>query len=491
VSTTEAAGDKVEEFQVSQKERFGHPVGLGYLVFAEAWERFSYYGMQALLVLYLTKQLLLVGHIENVAGFDGFKEVVGAINSFFRFLLGRGAGEALSTPIAIGAAITGAYSGLVYLTPLFGGFIADRFIGRTAAVTLGAILMVLGHFLMAFEVSFVAAITCLVLGVGFFKGNIASQVGELYKAGDPRRAFAFQTFLLGVQIAVIVAPLVCGFLGEKVAWHWGFGAAGVGMTVGLAVYLSGRKYLPPDRVLDRRKLAGQAPAPKLVARDWATIGVLILLVPLLSLTALGNQEIFNAYLLWGDKNFQLTFFGFTMPTSSLVSLDAFVSMITMLSVMAFWRWYGAKRREPDEIFKIVIGALISAAAPLLLALASAEAALTHERVSLAWGLGFHIVNDIGFAMVFPVGLALFSRVAPKGTAGVIIGVYYVHLFICNGATGYLAGLIETMDGFSFWAMHAGLIALGGAIMLGFAFVFRGILAPKEPEPAAAVAPVPA
>src|SRR5262249_15502870 len=156
------------------------------------------------------------------------------------------------------AAITGAYSGMVYLTPLFGGFIADRFIGRTAAVTLGAILMVLGHFLMAFEVSFVAAITCLVLGVGFFKGNIASQVGDLYKAGDPRRAFAFQTFLLGVQIAVIVAPLVCGFLGEKVAWHWGFGAAGVGMTVALAVYLSGRKYLPPDRVLDRKKLAEEA-----------------------------------------------------------------------------------------------------------------------------------------------------------------------------------------------------------------------------------------
>ena len=488
MTMTEAIGATTEELPIKEKTLFGHPLGLAYLVFAEAWERFSYYGMQSLLVLYLTKLLLLPGHIEHVVGFEAMMGVVGSINAFMKFVVGGiiapfsaffgpGAGHATAA-VATGAAITGAYSGLVYLTPLFGGFIADRLIGRTWAVTVGALLMVLGHFLMAFEQTFVFAITCLVLGVGFFKGNIASQVGELYKAGDPRRAFAYQTFLLGVQISVFFAPLVCGFLGEKVAWHWGFGAAGIGMTVALFVYLSGRKNLPPDRVFDRAKERAAAPVPKLVGRDWATIGVLILLVPLLSLTALGNQEIFNAYELWGDKNFQLTFFGFTMPTSSLVSLDAGISFITMIMVMAFWTWYGAKRREPDEIFKVVIGALISAGAPLLLSFASAQAELTHERVSLAWGLGFHILNDIGFAMVFPVGLALFSRVAPKGTGGAVIGIYYLHLFICNGATGYLAGLIETMDGFSFWAIHSGLIAFGAVMMLVFAFVFRDILAPR-------------
>ena len=489
MTTTEAAGGKVEEFQTTGKELFGHPRGLAYLVFAEAWERFSYYGMQALLVLYLTKQLLLPGHVDHIVGFDWLMGIVGPINAFmkmivegiispFRFMFGPGA-EHATKAVATATAITGAYSGLVYLTPVFGGFIADRLIGRTWAVITGALLMVLGHFLMAFEETFAFAIASLVLGVGFFKGNIASQVGELYKAGDPRRAFAYQTFLLGVQISVFFAPLVCGFLGEKVAWHWGFGAAGVGMTVALFVYLTGRNNLPPDRVFDRKKeAAAVAPAPKLVGRDWFAIGVLILLVPLLSLCSVGNQEIFNAYELWGDKTFQLTFFGFTMPTSSLVSLDAGISFITMVAVMAFWRWYGTKRKEPDEIFKIVIGALISAGAPMLLAFASAEFALTHERVSLAWGVGFHFLNDIGFAMVFPIGLALFSRVAPKGTGGVIIGVYYLNLFICNGATGYLAGLIETMDGFSFWAIHAGLISLGAVAMLVFAFIFRGILAPR-------------
>jgi POT family proton-dependent oligopeptide transporter len=487
------------------RELFGHPVGLGYLVFAEAWERFSYYGMTSLLVLYLSGQALLPGHVEHIAGFDvlmavvgpireAMKATIGAIIAPFSFLFGppppSTSGASIVDVTATAAAIGGAYTGLVYLTPLLGGFIADRFIGRTWAVTSGALLMVLGHFLMAFEAALVPALACLVFGVGLFKGNIASQVGELYKAGDPRRAVAYQTFMLGIQVAVIVSPLVCGFLGEKVAWHWGFGAAGVGMLLGLVVYLSGRKHLPPDHVFDRKaaKAAG-APPPtaKLKPRDWATIGVLILLLPLLALTALGNQQIQNGYLLWGNDNFELTILGVELPTATLVSLDSAISTVTMIGVMAFWAWYGRKRRQPDEIFKIVIGALISAGAPLLLAFAAAQAEATHARVSLWWGVGFHFVNDIGFAMVFPIGLALFSRVAPKGTAGAVIGVYYVHLFMCNGAAGYLAGLLKTMNGFSFWAVHAGLIMLGAVLMLVFAFVFRGLLAPKD-DAAPAAAP---
>jgi POT family proton-dependent oligopeptide transporter len=503
MTTTEAVGDTATPGKPS--ELFGHPRGLGYLVFAEAWERFSYYGMSSLLVLYLTGQALQPGHIEHIAGFDVLMSVVspirevmkatiGAIITPFSFLFGPpppGAAAATASTIdvtATAAAIAGAYTGLVYLTPLLGGFIADRFIGRTWAVTIGALLMVLGHFLMAFEVALVPALGCLVAGVGFFKGNIASQVGELYKPGDPRRAFAYQTFLLGIQVAVIISPNLCGYLAHNVAWHWGFGAAGIGMAIALVVYLSGRKHLPPDRVFDRKKERAAEPAnPKLTSRDWATIGVLILLLPLLSLTALGNQQIQNGYLLWGDENFQLTFFGARVPTESLVSLDSFISTITMVGVMAYWAWYGRKRREPDEIFKIVIGALISAGAPLLLAFAAAQAEATHARVSLWWGVGFHIVNDIGFAMVFPIGLALFSRVAPKGTVGAVIGVYYIHLFICNGAAGYLAGLLKTMDGFSFWAIHAGLITLGAVLMLVFALVFRRILAPTEEDTPTVVA----
>jgi len=292
------------------KEILGHPRGLWYLVFAEAWERFSYYGMQALLVLYLTQYLLLPGSIENVAGFE-------ALRRFLESLYGP-----LATPLTLAVAITGLYSAGVYFTPMIGGYIADRWLGRTTTVTIGALFMVAGHFLMAFEVAFVAAILCLFIGVGLFKGNIASQVGELYGPADLRRSSAFQAYLLGIQVAVIVAPIVTGFLGEKVAWHYGFGAAGVGMAIAVVVYRWGRKYLPPER--PRGAAAKSAPSEKFTGRDWATMAVLIALLPVLAATAIGNQEIFNAYLLWGEQNYNLVFFGETMPVSWLVSLDAII-----------------------------------------------------------------------------------------------------------------------------------------------------------------------
>lgn len=457
------------------KDIFGHPRGLAYLVFAEAWERFSYYGMQALLVLYLTQYLLLPEHVRGVAGFEQFKAAVGTAYQWLGYLFGRADGGALVTPVATAAAITGVYSAGVYATPLIGGWIADRFLGRTNTVALGASLMVLGHFLMAFDVSFVAAILCLFAGVGLFKGNIASQVGELYGPGDMRRSNGYQVFLLGIQIAVIVAPIVVGYLGEKIAWHYGFGAAGIGMAVALVVYIAGRRHLPPER--PRGAAAKAAPDAKLTRREWATIGVLVALLPVLSMTAIGNQEIFNAYLLWGDKNYDLVFFGQKMPTSWLVSLDAIISTVTVGGALAFWTIWARHRREPDEIVKMTIGALIAAGAPLLLAGASAYAASTGHKASLIWGIGFHVINDVGFAMIFPVGLALYSRAAPKQVGGLMIGVYYLHLFMCNLATGKLAGLIETMDGFSFWAMHAAIIGAGAVLLVVFAVLFHKLLAP--------------
>src|SRR5260221_2837676 len=211
----------------------GHPGGLGWLAATEFWERFSYYGMQALLVLYMTHALLQPGHVEHVFAFAPFRA---AIESVYGHL----------SPQALASAIFGLYTGVVYVTPLGGGYLADRFIGRTHAVTIGASLMALGHFLMAFEVSFLLALTCLLLGVGCFKGNLASQVGDLYGPSDPRRADAFQIYLFVIQIAVIFSPLVCGTLGEVYGWHYGFGAAGVGMLIGLSIYLSGRPSLPKE-----------------------------------------------------------------------------------------------------------------------------------------------------------------------------------------------------------------------------------------------------
>jgi POT family proton-dependent oligopeptide transporter len=454
------ASTKPEEHSI-----LGHPRGLAYLVFAEAWERFSYYGMQALLVLYMGQQLFLPGHIEHVAGFAGFRS---AIEHVYGPL----------SPAALASVIFGLYAGCVYLTPLAGGVIADRLLGRTATVTLGACLMALGHFLMAFEFSFLIALGCLLAGVGCFKGNIASQVGELYAPGDLRRADAFQIYLLGIQLAVIVSPLVCGTLGQKVAWHWGFGAAGIGMLLGLAVYLSGRRWLPPEKSR-ARAAPGAAPRSKLTRSNWITIALLTSLIPFLALASVGNQEIFNAYLVWGDAHYGLSFFGQTLPVTWLISFDAVISTVTMIGVIAFWRLWSRRHREPDEIVKVTLGAFIAALAPLLLALASADEALTGRKISLVWALGFHTLNDIGFAMVFPVGLALFSRAAPHVVGGLMIGVYYLNLFAANMLVGRLGGLLESMPASSFWLMHAALIACGALAMLIFAVFFRHFLAPTD------------
>src|SRR4051812_39922701 len=186
------------------KAFFGHPKALGFLAFTEAWERFSYYGMQSLLVLYMTKTLLLTPHVENIVGFASFQAVIQAIYH-----------PGVSTQ-KLASAIFGLYSSLVYLTPILGGVLADRLLGKTRTIILGGLLMAAGHFLMAFDQSFLLALLCLVLGTGCFKGNIAGQVSGLYKEGDLRRADAFQIFYLAINAGVIAAPLIAGTLGEKV-----------------------------------------------------------------------------------------------------------------------------------------------------------------------------------------------------------------------------------------------------------------------------------
>jgi len=273
---------------IGEKDFLGHPRGLIFLVFSEAFERFSYYGMRALLAIYLVQQLLLPGHVDHVAGF-----------AVFRRLLEHVYGP-LTVP-ALASVIVGLY-GFTYLTPLAGGFIADRWLGRKLTVTIGAIIMAFGHFLMAFEQSFLLALACILVGVGCFKGNISSQVGQLYGPDDERRGTAFQVFYLVFNIAVIVAPLVCGSLGQGIAWHWGFGAAGVSMVLGLLVYRSGSKWLRKE--MPRQKASSRSTVP-LQGRDWQKILLLILILPLMGASLVMNEQIFNNYLSWGSEAFNL------------------------------------------------------------------------------------------------------------------------------------------------------------------------------------------
>jgi POT family proton-dependent oligopeptide transporter len=439
----------------------GHPRGLGYLGFAEAWERFSYYGMQTLLVLYMTKQLLLPGHVEHVAGFDAF-----------RALLERAYHGPLST-VALASAIFGLYTGLVYLTPLLGGVIADRWLGRTRTVTVGAILMAAGHFLMAFDGSFLVALLCLLCGVGCFKGNLASQVGALYAPNDLRRADAFQIYYLFINAAVIAAPLVAGSLGEWYGWHYGFGAAGVGMVIGLVIYLSGRRWLPPDAPVTR---AAREARPKLQRAELNAIILLVALLPVLAVGAVLNQQIFNSYLLWVPDHVSLQFFGRTMPTTWLVTLDSIVSVTFLVGSVAFWRLWAKRAKEPDEITKLTLGLGISALGAVCLAAAGWLSA-GGQKANFGWVLGFEVLNSAGFANVFPVGLALYARAAPKAVAGTFIAVYYLHLFLCNNLVGWLGQFLERMSGAQFWLMHAGLVGGAAVVMLIAARAGGGLLKP--------------
>ncbi|MCZ8324072.1 MAG: peptide MFS transporter [Sphingomonadaceae bacterium] len=430
------------------KSFLGHPKGLGYLAFTEAWERFSYYGMQALLVLYMTNALLKPDRVGNVWGIEWLRGVYGGIDG---------------QPFA--SAIFGTYAALVYLTPIAGGWIADRLLGTRRTLLIGALVMAAGHFLMAFDVTFLAALTCLVIGSGLFKGNIASQVGALYAEGDNRRADAFQIFYLGINAGVIASPLVVGTLGEKVGWHWGFGAAGIGMLVAIAIFMAGTRYLPPDPVRPARGAAKAARSP-MERKDWLATAALVFLIPVMALAIVPNNQIFNAYLVWGDQSFDLYFGGEKQPTTWLITLDAVVSVSFLAIVALFYRWYGKRWNEPDELGKLIIGSAFSVAGMLCLWTA-ASTTPAGEKIGLFWPVMFHVLNSIGFAHMLPVSLALFARLAPKAINATVIGLYYLAFFGGNSMVGYVGGWFETMPTTDFWLMHAGFAAVAGVVFVLF------------------------
>ena len=449
----------------------GHPRGLGYIAFTEAWERFSYYGMQALLVLYMVDRLLLPGHIEHIAGFGPFRHVLEFV---YRHPL---EGQPLSS------AIFGFYTAFVYLTPIIGGLIADRWLGRTLAITIGALLMTVGQFLVGFDIPFLVALASLLIGVGLLKGNLASQVGALYATGDNRRADAFQIYYIFINAGVIAAPLIAGTLGEKVGWAWGFAAAGVGMLIGLGIYLFGRRYLPPDSPAAHEKQASGSGATKakLTPPEWTAIIALLVLLPFLTIAIIPNNQIFNAYLVWADRSAALPnwYHGQRIPTTWLITLDSIVSVSFLFIAVAFWRLWSKRFREPSEIMKMAIGSFIAVTGMLSLTMGATMAARTGSQVSMWWLLAFHILNSAGFANVFPVSLALYARVAPASLSGTIIGIYYIAFFAANLSVGWVGGFLEKMPASQFWLLHAGLAGVAGVIFLLAGKFFGHLLAPAS------------
>ena len=425
----------------SDRAFLGHPKGLGFLAVVEGCERFSYYSMQTLLTLYMVNYLLLPEHFNSVWGLGWVQQ----------HLAGGKTGQPLASDIF------GNYTSLVYLTPIIGGWLADKWLGRRGALVLGGLVMSLGHFLMAIQPAFLLALVCLIVGVGLFKGNIASQVGELYGPNDLRRAVAFQIFYIAIQVSVIAAPLISGTLGEDVGWHYGFGCAGVVMVLGLLIYLRAKPYLPPDK--RDMPAAPQAKTSTFEQGDFARIAALVVLVPALAVSLLPNQEIFNAYLVWADQQFDLTFFGMKVPTSWMITLDSTFSFLTLVGITWFWQWYPKSgRREPDELTKLIIGSLFTIVGALCLYMA----AITQGsgKIGLFWPVMFHFFNSMGFGHVLPVSLALVSKIAPRKLTATSVGIYYLAFFIANKVVGEVGGWYSTMATPQFWLVHVAAAVVG-------------------------------
>jgi len=430
---------------------FGHPRGLSYLFATEMWERFSYYGMRALLVLYMVKYLLQPERAQTVVG-------LGAVKSALEFLFGPLDIQPLSSQIY------GFYTGLVYLTPILGGLLADRVLGQRRTVVIGAALMAIGHFMMAFEPLFLFALTVLILGNGAFKPNISTQVGALYAPGDARRDRAFSIFYVGINLGAFLAPLVCGSLGEELGWHYGFAAAGIGMTLGLAVYLYAAPALPPDEL--NKRLFGGDTQP--FGRDeWSALGALVLLALPVTFFWATYEQVGNTIALWADIHTERTIapLAFTIPTTWFQAVNPFLIFAFTPIILALWKWQSTSDREPSTVAKMAFGCFANAAANLILFAAALHAGA--DRASWLWLAGYFVVITVGELYLSPTGLSLVTKVAPARCLSMMMGVWLATSFTGGFLAGYLGSFWSGMAKSQFFLMLAIIAALAGLAVLAF------------------------
>lgn len=440
----------------------GHPKGLFYLAFTEAWERFSYYGMTALVVLYMVNQLLLPGHVENVVGLAGFRAAIESVVG------------PLSTQ-AFASQIFGLYAGFVYFTPLLGGLVADRWIGQRNAVVIGALAMSGGHLAMAFEQSFLLALLLLVIGSGFLKGNISAQVGALYPRDDAaRRTRGFAIFSMAINFGAVVGPLLTGLLAQLYGWHYGFGIAALFMLAGLATYLAGYRHLPAR--VDRR----QHESGPLQAGDWRVIFALCAVMAITIFQSISYYQLANVLPVWLEQHVALDRGAFTVPAPWYQSIDPFFSILGV--PLLFWIWHrqAARKGEPGDLAKIGIGAWLAAASNMILVVAiiGADGAPVHP----VWPFLYCAGMGIAFLYYWPTLLALVSRAAPASVNATMMGVAFMSLFVANNLIGWIGGFYEKMSPAEFWAMHAAIGAMGGVLVMLFGGRLSRALAGQPEQP---------
>jgi POT family proton-dependent oligopeptide transporter len=435
----------------TEKTVFGHPPGLFLLFFTEMWERFSYYGMRALLVLYMVDHLIK-GIRDGSIHVLGFGLLESAIQSI--------AGPQAIQPLA--SYIYGFYTALVYLTPVFGGMLADRILGQRKTVVVGGVLMAIGHFLMAVESLFLVALVFLIIGNGCFKPNISTQVGSLYPEGDPRLDRAYTIFYAGVNLGAFFSPLVCGTLGQKYGWHYGFGAAGVGMVLGVILYLWGQRFLAPDQ-LTKAKETRVETAP-ITSHQWkGIIGLIVLTVLNVIFWAVYEQQ-GNTVQLFADRNTDWHVWGWEMPSTWFQSFNPmFIILLFTPLLNMVWAWQSRTRKEPSSVTKMAMGCVFLGVSFLPLMYITRGLGET-QRISFLWLVGCTLVYTLGEMYLSPIGLSLVVKVAPVRVVSMMMGIWYMANFFGNLLSGYIGAFYEKMSRESFFLLLAALgIASGIAI----------------------------
>ncbi|HEX8172771.1 MAG TPA: peptide MFS transporter [Thermoanaerobaculia bacterium] len=402
---------------MAQKEFLGHPFGLVTLFFTEMWERFSYYGMRALLMLYM------VGSVQQVGlGFSDAK----------------------------GAQIYGLYTMLVYLMGIPGGAVADRWLGHRRAVLFGGIIIAAGHFSMAFPsiATFYLGLGLIIIGTGLLKPNVSTIVGTLYTRDDSRRDAGFSIFYMGINLGAFIAPLICGWLGQKVNWHIGFAAAGVGMIFGIVQFVLGRRHLEP--VIDAKELkfakfeptAPVAPqgGPAFTREDWGRIAAASILTFFALIFWAGFEQAGSSLNLFADRATRLTVFAFNYPSSWFQSAEPL--FVIIFSPIFAWIWLRLGRRNPSSPLKFTMGLFFLALSFLLIIPAAKYFEAHGQRVSPWWLIGLYLLQAFGELCLSPVGLSMVTKLSPPRIVGLMMGVWFFATAMGNYVAGWAASFLQ-------------------------------------------------
>lgn len=426
----------------------GHPRGLPTLFFTEMWERFSYYGMRSILILYMTTL-----PAQGGLGFN----------------------------VKDAASIYGTYIMAVYLTGLPGGLIADHILGTRLAVLVGGVIIALGHFSMTVSTMpfFYGGMIMIAAGTGLLKPNISALVGSLYKEGDSRRDSGFSIFYMGINIGSFIAPLVCGFLAQSdwfkgilaargfdpaTAWHWAFGAAGIGMTLGLVIYLLNQKTLREAAIRNQgltNSALEKAPKVPLTAADWRRIGAIFIFF-LFTILFWGAYEQKGASLnLFAKSLVRTEFFGWPYPSSWLQSLTPL--FVIMLAPLFSILWVRLGDRQPSSPIKFTLGLLSIGLAFVLLVPAAALTAT--GRISPLWLVGVYFLEVVGEMCLSPVGLSTVTKLAPLKLVGIMMGVWFLAASLGGKLAGYISGFFDPANSWTLMKMYGG-IAIGLLVSAG-------------------------